>query len=252
MRIESSQDKNNKFLEKPLTDPRRKDGQGFDFWADALRKQNLISEQEYKDFISQNNSKEEAMERRGVPQLRHYGLFNSVDDIREKLAPHEKERFIIRCTSRENRSIKRLIDASLDEACDFAENLPGGFEKWDVEMKEFVNTKASGTIIVEPSGKTTIETWEGPHYLNTENIPKYHAQLDPDQFHLSFQWSSTEGANNLPEHQEYAMKALRYIFPHLRPKPNDPIYIEYAVKPDGEVYFIETNDSPLVTGRQRK
>lgn len=244
------------YKEKPeekFTDPRRKDGQGLDFWATALLKQGLITQAECDDFIRKNNSKEERLEEKGLPQLEHYGLFDSAEEIREKLSSHGDKRFIIRCTSRESGAIKRLIDASLNEASEFAEALPGGFKKWKVEMKEFADTKISGTIIVDPSGKTIIETWKGPHYLNTENIPKYHAEFDPESIGVNrFRWQSPEGATDLQQYQEYAIKVLRYMFPHLKPKPGEPIYIEYGIKQNGEIYFIEANDSPVVVGRTPK
>ena len=238
-------------LNKTGLDPRRKDGQGLDFWAAALLEKWLITKEQYDDFIAKNNSKEKMMEERGLPQLEHYGFFHSVSEIKEKLLSLKDQRFIIRCTSKENGDIKRLIDTGLDEACEFAEKLPGGFENWQVEMKEFVVTKVSGTIIVEPSGKAHIETWKGAHYLNTENVPRYYAEFDPDPAHFdhSYQWQASKEATDLPEIKEYAMKAISYMFPYLKPKPNEPIYIEYGVKPNGKVYFIEVNNSSVLTGK---
>ncbi len=116
-------------------------------------------------------------------------------------------------------------------------------------MKEFVKSIAAGTIIVSPNGRTIIETWHGPHYLNTTNVPKYHAEFDPDQFHMHFNWKGPEEARDLPEMQNYALKALRYFFRHLKPRENEPIYAEYGVKASGEIYFIEANDSSLLTGK---
>ena len=234
------------------TDPRKKEGQGLDFWAKALLENGLITQQECDEFIWKNNSKEKMMEKENLPQLKHYGYFDSIEGIREKLTSIKDERFIIRCTSKETGDIKRLVNSSLDEACEFAEKLPGGMDKWKVEMKEFVETVASGTIIVEPSGRATIETWPGAHYLNTTNVKKYQAEFDPDQFHHSYQWKAPEGDEDLPKFQEYAIRALRYIFPHLKPRPNEQIYAEYGIKPSGDVYFIEANDSRLLTGGSRE
>jgi hypothetical protein len=230
-------------------DPRRKDSQGLDFWAEGLLRNRLITRKEYEDFLRENSSKEEAMLKRNLPQLRHYGIFNSTNEIKEKIKTESGDKFIIRCTSKENGDIKRLVDANLVEVCDFADNLPGGFENWNVEVKEFTETQAAGTIIVSPSGRTSIETWHGPHYLNTTNIPKYHADFDPEQFHMHYQWRAPEGVDDLEEIQRYAIKALRYIFRNLKPKENEPIYVEYGVKTNGEVYFIEANSSPLLTGK---
>ncbi len=191
------------------------------------------------------------MEKKGLPQLNHYGFFESVNQIKDTFSKSTNtERFIIRCSSKETGDIKRLIDADVAEICSFAETLPGGFEKWNVEVKEFVNTIASGTIIVEPSGRTMIETWEGPHYLNTTNVEKYHAEFDPDKYHTYFKWGQKEQPTNVPEIKEYALKALRYFFPHLKPRINEPVYVEYGVRPNGQVYFIEANDSPLLTGKE--
>ena len=230
-------------------DPRKKDSQGLDFWAAGLLKNKLISQKEYDEFVTKNNSKEERMEEKHLPQLRHYGTFDSVEEIQESIKAKESDRFIIRCTSKKDGSIKRLLDNTLDGVCDFAEKLPGGFKDWTVEVKEFVKTKASGTIMVAPNGRTTIETWHGAHYLNTSNVPKYHAQFDPEQFHMHYHWKAPEGAHDLVEMQEYAIHALRYFFKHLKPKEHEPIYVEYGVKENGEIYFIEANDSELLTGK---
>lgn len=240
--------------DKPLEmDPRQKKGMGLDFWASAMLKNGIISQKEFDEFIAKNNAKEEMMEKFGVPQLKHYGTFNSTQEIKEKLASVENQHFIIRCKSKDNEEqIMRLIDTDLDGACAFADKLPGGFEKWVVEMKEFEpNTIAAGTIIVEPSAITSVEMWKGPHYLGATNSPKYHGEFDPNQFQHSFQWKAPEGADDLQDYQNYAIDALRYIFPHIKPRPNEPIYTEFGVRPNGEIYFIEVNDSVVVTGRSK-
>jgi hypothetical protein len=249
MKSESLPDKAGK---KTETDPKRKEGQGLDFWAGSLLEQGLIDQKEYDDFVANNNSKMESMDEKGVPHLKFYGHFKSTGEIRSRLSFLNNQRFVIRCKSRESDEVRRLLDASIDKACEFAEKLPGGFEKWEVEMNEFVETKAAGTIIIEPSGKTTIETWRGPHYLNTEPVPKYYAEFDPGQFDHHFRWTAPNNSSDLLEMQEESMKALRYFFPYLKPKLNEPMYIEYGVRPSGEIYFIETNDSPLLTGRSKK
>jgi len=135
-------------------------------------RQGLISQKDYNEFIMSNNAKEEQMKKRGLPQLMHYGLFSSVEDIQDKIKPKKDERFIIRCSDKATGGIKRLIDGSFDEIIHFAQELPGGFDNWNVEVKEFADTKVAGTIIITPSGKATIESWHGPHYLNTTNEPK--------------------------------------------------------------------------------
>lgn len=236
--------------EKKEFDPRRKDEQGLEFWAAELLNQGLISRKDYDDFISGNNSKELQMDKRGLPQSKHFGIFNSVEEIQDRIKPKKDERFIIRCSDKKTGNIKRLIDGSFDEIINFAKELPGGFDNWSVEVKEFSATKAAGTIIITPSGRATIETWHGPHYLNTQgDAPKYYAQFDPEQFDRHYAWTAPDGAEDLDEMKMYAMKAIKYIFPYLKPKANNPIYIEYAVKPSGEVYFIEASDSPVLTGK---
>lgn len=231
------------------TNPMEKPGEGLDFWAEQLLKENLITRNEYTDFIKSNNSKEAEMKKRGLPQLEHYGKYNSIDEIKERIHPKKDDLFIIRCLLKGTSQVKRLVNASLDQAIEFAKNLPGGFDKYEVEMKEFVKTIIAGTIIVSPAGKATIETWHGPHYLNTTNEPKYFAHFDPEQFDRTYKWTAPEGSEDLDEMKKYAMKVISYIFPHLKPKPNEPIYLEYGVKPGGEIYFIEASDSPLLTGK---
>jgi hypothetical protein len=231
------------------TNPMEKPGEGLDFWAEQLLNAKLITRNEYADFIKSNNSKEAEMKNRSLPQLEHYGKYNSVDEIKERIHPKKDDLFIIRCLLKGTSQVKRLVNASFDQAIQFAKNLPGEFDKYEVEMKEFVETKIAGTIIVNPSGKTMIETWHGPHYLNTTNVPKYHANFDPEQFDRTYKWTVPEDEQDLDEMKKYAMKVVSYIFPHLKPKPNEPIYLEYGVKPSGEIYFIEASDSPLLTGK---
>lgn len=220
---------------------------GLDAWAEELLNSGQISQKGYKDFIEKNNSKEAEMEARNLPQLRHYGYFSSLDEIKSKFTPSPNDRFIIRCVSKKDGEVKRLINTSFEDLYKFAENLPGGFEEWAVEIKEFIDTVAAGTIIVTPTGKTTIETWRGPHYLNTSDNQKYYGTFDPDQFSQHFEWKSSGESEDLTEMQGYAMRAFRYLFPHLKPRPNEPLYAEYGVKSTGEIYFIEANDSTLLT-----
>ncbi len=238
-------------IEKLKTSSATKEGRNADAWAHKLLEQGLIGREDFEESIKKNNSKEAEMEKRKLPQLKHYGFFGSVDEIRKKIQPKEGEKFVIRCTPKDTKGErKHLLDATLTEVCAFAENteeLPGGFEKWNVEVKEFVPTISAGTIIVSPSGKTTIETWHGPHYMGAKNTPVYRADFDPDQFHMHYEWKAPEGAQDLPKMQNYAMKAMGYVFPHLRPRANEQIYIEYGVREDGQIFFIEANDSNVAT-----
>ena len=243
---------------RPETPPenlraRPKRGQSLIEWARELLDPDLISPEVYDDFIRQNNSKQEQMEKRGLPHLAHYGFFNSVDEMKERFSGMERDRLIIRCSPKEgtekDTGIVRLVDTDIDGACQVAEGLPGGFEKWDVELKEFAPTIRAGTIIVESSGRTTIETWHGPHYLNTdEGTPKYHALFDPEHLIERFEWTSPEGTEDLSDMQASAIGALKYVFPNVKPRPNEPIYLEYGIKPGGDVYFLDVNDSPVLTG----
>ncbi|MFA6006135.1 MAG: hypothetical protein WC764_00150 [Candidatus Paceibacterota bacterium] len=228
---------------------RTKEKQGLDFWAKSLFEAGRISQEVYDDFIFQNNHKEEGMRKFGLPQLRHYGLFNSIDDIKEKLLEQKNEHFIIRCKSKEMGEVRRLIDGSLDEICKFGEELPGGFASWTVEVKEYCEPIMAGTIIVSPSGKTNIETWKGPHYLNVTDCQKFEAEFNPDAPDMHFNWTGGEG-QDLQDGKEYAVRALKYIFPHLKPKESNPIYTEYCVKPTGEIFFIDVNTSPILTGKR--
>lgn len=233
-------------------DPKRKDAQGLDYWAAGLLNNGLIGRKEYDNFVYQNSNKEKVMEERKLPQLAHYGTFESVTEMRERLSTlPEEARFIARCVSKIGGEVRRLLDTDLDGACQFVSELPGGFEAWTVEVKEFVETIAAGTIIVSPAGRVDIETWKGAHYLNTTNSPKYRASFDPEAFSLSYAWSIPEDAGNEETKfiQEYALRALRHQFPYLRPKPNESVYLEYGVKKSGEIYFIEANDSTLLTGK---
>lgn len=234
---------------KVETEPKERLGQGLGVWAEKLLESGMISKKDYDKFVLANDSKETTINGKVLPHPESYGFFNSIDEIKEKLSHLQNTSFIARCISKKDGTLQRIRNVSLDEACKFVDKLPGGFDDWAVEIKEFVETKMAGTIIVSPSGRTIIETWNGPHYLNTTNVPKCHAEFDPEKFHRSFQWTSQEGVTDIPELQEYAMKALRYIFPNLKPQPNKPTYVEYGFRPNGEIFFIEVSESPLLTGK---
>ncbi|HEX7724493.1 MAG TPA: hypothetical protein VF438_02025, partial [Candidatus Paceibacterota bacterium] len=235
--------------------PRRKDSAGLDVWAEKLVMQKVITPEERDDFIRKNNSKELELKKRNLPQLRHYGFFTSIEAIRTAIHPKPDECFIIRCKSRENGEIKRLLDATLDEACAFGNELPGGFSAWIVEMKEFVTTIAAGTIEIAPSGATTIEMWRGGHYRNVTTCPKFRGRYDAEEFtdpttsRRHFVWTAPTRTIGLATMRSYAFQALRYFAPTLKPKPHNQVYVEYGVRKDGRVYFIEANDSVVLTGR---
>ena len=234
--------------------PRTKEGQGLDFWAKELLENKSITPGEWAEFIVKNSLKEQRMTELKLPQLQHFGFFESVEAIKERVKPQEGQRFIIRCGSKKDGGIQRLLNATFDEVCAFAEKLPGGFDAWNVEVKEFAATKAAGTIIIAPSGRTIIETWQGEHYLNTTDCPKWAAEYDPERFDLSFKWTMPkevrEGTQqDDTEIKHYAIEALKFFFPHVKPKPHEPMYVEYGVKENGEIYFIEANDSSVLTGK---
>ena len=188
---------------------RTKEGQGLDFWANELHKNGKITTEVLHDFITKNNNKEQLLEEKGLPQLRHYGFFKSLNEIKDKLTEYKDERFIARCVNKKSGYVKRLIDIDLDGASDFVSALEGGFKDWNVEIKEFVNTIASGTIITDSLGKTIIETWAGPHYLNGTNVTKYSAEFDPESIKKNFVWVIPEDSDDPLQFQNDAMKALR-------------------------------------------
>jgi hypothetical protein len=239
----------NLFEPKIKIDPREKSSANIEVWAKALFDARMISSVEYNEIIQKNSSlgKQKQLEERKFPQLKTYGFFNSIQDIRDKIKPKEGDKFYIRCINKKTKEFKRVLNSSLDEICEFAENLNGESKDWEIEVREYVDTNVAGTIIVFPSGKTTIESWHGGHYLNVTDCPKYHGEFDPEQFDKSFKWKAPKGAEDLRDIQEYAIKALRYIFPHLKPREGEPLYVEYGIKPNGEIYFIEANDSKILT-----
>ncbi len=218
-------------------------------WALALLNSGKISSAEYREIIEKNSSagKRKQLEDRKFPHLKTYGFFNSVQEIKDKIKPKEVDKFYVRCMNKKTHEFKRLLDSTLDEICSFVEKLDGEFSDWQVEVKEYADTKVAGTIIVFPSGKTTIESWYGGHYLNVTDCPKYHGEYDPEVFDKSFKWKAPKDAKDLRDIQEYAMKALRYIFPHLKPKSGVPLYVEYGIKPNEEIYFIEATDAKILT-----
>ena len=229
---------------------RTKEGMGLDIWAKSLYDRGLIPFYVYDDFIRQNNAKEAAMTALGLPQLLHYGFYASLEEIAEIVPKRavKNDRLIIRCRNKETGKIKRLLDTLLGGAISFAKKLPGGFEAWKVEVKEFTKTFCAGTIIVESSGKAFVETWRGSHYRNViEGVPKLHGAYDPET-NRGFQWKRSGNLHYKSDLQRGAIQALKYVYPHLRFRKDEPIYLEYGIRPNGMVYFIEASTSPLLTG----
>lgn len=232
---------NEKKLENSNT---KKSKPSFTNWAVEARDNGIISEDKLKKIIEGEASKPNRMNEMGLPQLESYGFLNSIEEIRNKIKPRKDGKFVIRCISKEDGRVERLVDISLDECCEFAGKLPGGFGKWKVEIKETAPTIASGTIVREKDGETRVESWHGPHYLS-EQSPKYIATIDPSRGEIHFNWQSPAGATDLREMQKHAINALRYISPNLKPKTNEPIYLEYGVKRNGEIYFMDAGDPSL-------
>lgn len=231
--------------EKKLGDSNiKKSKPNFANWTKEALDKGTITKSKYEAIIRGEASKQNRMKEMGLPYLKNYGFFNSVEEIKNIIKPDKDGKFIIRCVSRENGKVERLVDITLDECCEFAEKLPGGFGKWEVEIKETVPTIASGTIIREKEGETRMESWHGPHYLS-EQSPKYIATIDPSRGEIHFDWRAPAGTTDLREMQEHAIAALRYISPNLKPKTNDPIYLEYGVKSNGEIYFMDVGDPSL-------
>lgn len=242
-------------------DPRQKSGQGLDYWAKELFDARRITKKDYEHFCYANSHKEEEMRKRGLPQLEHYGFFNDVESLRKVAesvteAKEGRAKFIIRCSNSEG-EVRRLIDATTDEVCDFANKLPGGFGEWKVELKEFTETIQAGTLIVSSSGNVRMESWYGPHYLNTSNCPKFHAKfnnafsqggIQQENIDLSYKWSAPDGEEEkLPKIQDNMLRVIRTFIPKTKPGEGNPIYAEYGVRPDNSIYFIEANDSALLT-----
>lgn len=213
-------------------------------WAKEALGKGIITKNKYEAIIEGESLKQDRMKEMGLPYLKNYGFFASIEEIKNKIKLDRNSKFVIRCISKENGRVERLVDINLDECCEFAEKLSGGFEKWKVEIKEAVPTVASGTIVREKDGGTRIESWHGPHYLSEKN-PKYIATIDPGRGEIHFDWRAPAGTTDLHEMQKYAIDALRYISPNLKPKTNDPIYLEYGVKKDGEIYFMDAGDPSL-------
>lgn len=250
---------------KKVMDPRVKEGQGLDYWAEALYEKHQIPKQVYEHFLYVNSHKEEEMEKRHLPQLRHYGVFSDIDSLMQVARAQKPEsRFIIRCSNK-NGEVRRLIDAGPEEVYEFAKKIEGGFEAWRVELKEFTKTIQAGTLIVNSKGEVRMEAWYGPHYLNSdESCPKFYANFDSgfvpasltDQINgvtepklnLSYKWSAPEGKEDeLPDIQERMLTVIKTLVPKIKPEIGQPVYAEYGVRPDSSIYFIEVNDSTLLT-----
>ena len=234
--------------------PREKSGQGLDYWAKELLDSKLITRPEYEYFCYVNSHKEEEIRKRGLPQLEHYGFFDNLETLSAAVdSKGEGFKFIIRC-SNQSGEVKRLIDATSSEVVEFAKSLPGGFDEWKVELKEFTETKQSGTLIVSSNGNVSMEAWFGPHYLNNTDCPKFHASFinkpasESTDLDLSYKWSAPEDEREkLPEIQDSMLRVIKTFFPNVKPEEGRQIYVEYGVRPDNTIYFIEVNDSKILT-----
>ena len=237
-------------------DPRRK--APIETYARESFRQYALTPAEYDEVIKMSNSKEERLRERGLPYLtpKRYGAFTSVEEMRSALPHDEEARFVVSCRSKNPPGVERFLDASLDEACAFVETLPDGFDNWSVKVSEFPPTQSSGTILVLPGGEVSIEAWEGPHYLGTSDVPMYTASINPTTSGgagRELMWRTPSAASNEGHIQTFALQALKYFSPidtdsegvsFLPRLPDHPVYAEYGVTPEGEIYFIDAADAP--------
>lgn len=153
------------------------------------------------------------------------------------------------------------------EAIDHAENLPDGFTGWKVELKEFVKTKEAGTLRISSQGDVVMESWKGPHLLVSTDWPRISCSYDTSDFLPKYKWHISEKATTwrgrtvmkkaftdeeVKKMQDRMLRLIRKFAPHLKPQKDNQIYIEYGVRPDDSIYFIEANDSVLMTDTKKQ
>lgn len=231
--------------------PRTKDGQGLDYWAHDLYLRGKISRDIYEHFIYINSHKEAEMEKRGLPQLEHYGYFGSIEGIENFLQTQDDaQRFIIRCANGKG-DIKRKLNSTKEEVLEYARELPGGFDTWKVELKEFTETKEAGTLIIDSGGNVIMESWQGPHYFVSKGYPKITCHYSTGDFIPRYTWNIPNGIDRHTGKmmQERMLKIIKKFAPSLRPRAREPLYLEYGIKPDNSFYAIEANDSVLLTDK---
>lgn len=164
----------------------------------------------------------------------------------------ENLRFVARCVSLSDAKIARGVDLSHGEIVSFVSNLPGGFEAWNVEIKEFVIPLTAGNIIIN-GDKVLIETWAGPHYLNTETVTKFVAKRGFEAGVDKFNWSTNLGDKQvieIPSQEEkikrLALKAFdlaRSVMDETKPR----MYFEFFSDKKGKILFIEAQQSDILT-----
>lgn len=209
--------------EKKIKKGKKTKDKGMVGWSQKMLDEKLISPSDYYEFTSGNESKESTIDAMGLPMLRHYGVFESIEDIRKKFEPDDKRRFVIRCTLKKTGEMTRSVDVDLDGVIDFAEKLPGKIDKYIAEM--------------DPADFDLHYNW-GVRRVKEKNGEKTEEEKRKE-------------AKELAEMQGHALKAARYIFgDKLKPREGEPIYADFGIrKEDNSVYFLDVNDARLLTDK---
>jgi hypothetical protein len=176
-----------------------------------------------------------------VRNLKHFGLpmdrdFGSFDTIAEasKTIPDEHKRnslFIIRCPLRSGDDIKRALFVPWNEVVRFVEELPGGYEKYTLGIREVTIASWSGTIICSQNGEhVLIELWKGKHLEMDEGgwQSSFRGVYDENPpAPRRFVWS--DGCTE--EMKRMMLGALSFLSPTCR--LNRSMHVEFSVTPKG-------------------
>jgi|GEM_PF-6715159 len=180
----------------------------------------------------------------GLPMDRDFGSFDTMEEASRAVPAKFKKDclFIIRCPHRTNKElIERKLFVPWSEVEQFVRDLPGGYEHYELGVREVSKPLWSGNIRCSRTGRIEIELWKGKHLDRdvggTEVVSYYGTHVPPQ---ISFRWSD----NCSVEVKDLMIGAFRFISPDLRFR--EAIFAEFNFTENG-LRFIGASRDPFWT-----
>jgi len=168
-----------------------------------------------------------------LPMDKNFGSFDDLFAMSAAIPEEYKNGslFIIRCPHRAEKIIQRKLFVPWDEVVKFIGDLPGGYERYKLGIREVSVPVWSGTIISSKSGDSVlIELWKGKHLeMDDGNASTSFRGIfnDEPSWPRRFVWS--DGCTD--DMKQMMLGALRYFAPSLR--PDKSFYSDFSITENG-------------------
>lgn len=235
-------------------------------WQKAVLKTGAVREDEIGELIEENEAKQERLKNFALPTVTAWGPRASFEELTQ-LIPEDKrtsatEKFLIRCSPKDQRGqlkLKRQFGLNWSETVAFADDLVGGKENYNIEIRHDPVPEYSGTIIADGEGRLVLEWAKGRHAdmekkgLGEIKKAEFNNNANPGQIHLEYEGEATTEEKNI------ALGALKYFTPEIKREAleNLNIYAEWSYSKENGYWFFEATsekdkDKKFWTNLERK